>query len=216
MHGGKKFFGAAAFAAALTAGVTLMTVRTSGAHCDTMDGPVVHDARLALDQGELTPVLKWVRPDAEKEIRQAFQKTLVVRGQSPQAHELADTWFFETLVRVHRSGEGAPYTGVKPAGTPVDPGIAAADHAMESGSVDPLVRDLTAELSRALQERYARALSAQKNAGTGVEAGREYVEAYVQFMHFVERLHQTLSGAAEHGETGGDTELHGRTDTNAD
>ena len=45
------------------------------AHCDTMDGPVVKDAKAALEKGDVTPVLKWVAKDAEPEIR-ALRKDL--------------------------------------------------------------------------------------------------------------------------------------------
>ncbi|MDH3838545.1 MAG: DUF6448 family protein, partial [Desulfobacteraceae bacterium] len=108
------------------------------AHCDTLDGPVVQTARIALEKGDVKPLLKWVRADDEKEIRVAFQKTLAVRAKGAKAKELADMYFFETLVRIHRAGEGAPYTGLKP-GEAVDPAVALADKALESGSVDKLV-----------------------------------------------------------------------------
>ena len=83
----------------------------SAAHCDTMDGPVVAAARVALEKGDIAPVLKWVKPEREKEIRAAFARTLSVRAGGPEAKELADMYFFETLVRVHRAGEGAPLHG---------------------------------------------------------------------------------------------------------
>jgi hypothetical protein len=170
--------------------------RAALAHCDTVNGPVVTDAKTALDSGDLTPVLKWLKPDAEPEIRAAFDKTLVVRKGSPAARELADTWFFETLVRVHRAGEGAPYTGLKPAGTVVESGIEAADHALESGSIDPLVKDLTAAIDASVRKSFQRAADAVPEKDTSVQAGRKYVEAYVQFIHYVERLHQEVTGPA--------------------
>jgi len=101
------------------------------AHCDTLDGPVVETAKKALASGDVTPLLKWVSADDEKMIRTAFQKTLEVRKLGPQARNLADMYFFETLVRIHRAGEGAPYTGLKP-GTAVDPAVALADKGSES------------------------------------------------------------------------------------
>src|SRR5512134_1549988 len=97
-----------------------------GAHCDSVEGPVVQDARRALAQGDPTPVLKWVRPEHEAEIRDAFQQTLAVRGKGDDAQRLADRYFFETLVRIHRAGDGEAFTALKPA-RQVDPGIAAAD-----------------------------------------------------------------------------------------
>lgn len=170
------------------------------AHCDTLDGPVVTDARQALSSGDLTPVLKWVKPDVVPEIRAAFEKTIAVRKSSPAAQELADMWFFETLVRVHRAGEGAPYTGLKPVGTVVEPGIEEADHALETGAIDPLVKNLTAAFDTSIRERFERAYHASHQKDASVEAGREYVEAYVQFIHYIERLHNeaTAQASEEH------------------
>ena len=91
------------------------------AHCDGMDGPVVKAAQAALAKGDVNLVLIWVRKNDETEIRQAFERTVNVRKLSPEAKELADTYFFETLVRIHRAGEGAPYTGLKPAGRDLGP-----------------------------------------------------------------------------------------------
>ncbi|MGH8640573.1 MAG: DUF6448 family protein, partial [Burkholderiales bacterium] len=85
-------------------------------HCDTLDGPVVTLARKALETGNVNHVLPWVRPEDEPEIRRAFDHALAVRKLGCEARDLADRHFFETLVRVHRAAEGAPYTGLKPAG----------------------------------------------------------------------------------------------------
>jgi hypothetical protein len=103
-------------------------------------------------------------------------------------------------VRVHREGEGAPYTGLKPAGTAVDPGIAASDAALETGSVDPLVKLLSAEIDRGLRHRFAQAAEARKHATESVEMGRQYVAAYVEFMHYAERLLMVASTAGSHGQ----------------
>ena len=172
------------------------------AHCDTLDGPVVKTARAALEKGDVTPLLKWVRAENEEEIRQAFQQTLTVRGKGPEAKELADRYFFETLVRIHRAGEGAPYTGLKP-GEAVDPAVALADKALESGSVDELVEVLTKAMANGIRERFAHARDTLQHTDESVTAGREFVEAYVVFTHYVEGLHGLIkSGAAHHGEGG--------------
>ena len=76
------------------------------AHCDTLDGPVVKTAKTALEKGEVTPILKWVKKENETEIRDLFKKTLTVRSKGKEAQELADMYFLETLVRLHRAGEG--------------------------------------------------------------------------------------------------------------
>jgi hypothetical protein len=188
--------------AAAGAACLVLSPRPAHAHCDTLDGPVVRDARVALESKDVTPVLRWVRLDKEGEIREAFQHALTVRALGPDARTLADRFFFETLVRVHREGEGAPYTGLKPAGTAIDPGIAAADTALDTGSVDPLVKLLTGEVDRGLRQRYARAAAAHQHATESVEKGREYVAAYVEYVHYAERLLLSSTSPDSHAEPG--------------
>jgi hypothetical protein len=172
-------------------------------HCDTMDGPVITEAKIALEKGDVTPVLKWVLKDDEDEIKKAFEKTLGVRKLSPQAKDLADMYFFETLVRVHRAAEGAGYTGLKPAGQ-VEPVIAAADKAIEGGSLDDLTKEISALIISGMRQRFSRVLETKRHINESVEAGREYVEAYVEFVHYVERLHNDALGtAAPHAEAEG-------------
>lgn len=183
---------------AMVAGMALGSLAAQ-AHCDTLDGPVVTEARLALEKGDVTPVLKWVKPEAETEIREAFALTLNVRAKGPEAKELADRFFFETLVRVHREGEGAPYTGLKPAGE-IPPGIALADKALEKASVEDLQKTLKDHLTAGLKERFAEVVEAKKHAGESVEKGREFVEAYVVFIHYAEGLVEAIHGAGSHAE----------------
>jgi hypothetical protein len=169
----------------------------SGAHCDTLAGPVVKAAKIALEKGDITPVLKWVKKEQEKKIQAAFKKTLSVRTKGPEAKELADMYFFETLVRLHRTGEGASYTGLKPAGS-LDPVVAAADKALESGSADGLTKMVSNEVASGINKHFSHALEKKKYANESVEAGREFVEAYVMFVHYVERLYQDTQGLAGH------------------
>ena len=181
----------------LTALVSLMP-QVSRAHCDALDGPVVMDARKAISAGDVTPVLKWIAPEDEATIRDVFAKVLKVREASPEARELADRHFFETLVRVHRASEGAPYTGLKPAGTDPGPVVRAADAALDSGSVDTLVEKVTHHVAAGIRQRFTRAKETKAHKDQSVEAGREFVGAYVEFVHYVENLHKAVSAHGEH------------------
>ena len=183
-------------ASALILGFGLLAPAPASAHCDTLKGPVVASAKLALETGDVTPALKWVKKEHEAEIRAAFAHALKVRALGAEAKDLADNYFFETLVRVHRAGEGAPYTGLS-AQDP-EPAIAAADKALESGSVDELARMIAGDVATGIRQRFARAQETRKHADESVEAGREYVEAYVLFTHFVERLHLDAAGSVGH------------------
>ncbi len=200
---------AGAFWAAALLGAWLFTANVAWAHCDTLDGPVVTEAKAALEKGDVTPILKWVTKEHEEEIKAAFRKTLAVRAKGPEAKELADMYFFETLVRIHRAGEGAPYTGLKLAGQ-VEPTVAAADKAVETGNVNELAWKIGQAAEKGVKERFKRLMDAGKHKDESVEAGREYVEAYVVFVHYVEGLHNMIQeGGAHDHEKQGHQEGHG-------
>jgi len=198
--------GVLAAAAALIAAWTTVPVRVC-AHCDTLDGPVVKEARAALEKGDVAPLLKWVKKENEDEVREAFKKTRAVRALGPEAKDLSDRYFLETLVRIHRAGEGAPYTGLKPAGTQ-EPAVVAADSALEKGSVDGLITMVTKEASEGIHRLYGRALERKKHSGESVEAGREYVQAYVEYIHYVERLASDAAHAGAHHSRAEEGEAH--------
>ena len=166
------------------------------AHCDGMDGPVVKAAQEALAKGDVNLVLIWVRKNEEAEIRRAFEQTVNVRKLSSQARELADMYFFETLVRIHRAGEGAPYTGLKPAGRDLGPAIPAADQALKSGEIATLTNLLVEKMRTGLLDRFKKAMEAKSFMVQEVDAGREYIEAYVTYIHYVEGVHEAATNPA--------------------
>jgi hypothetical protein len=178
-------------AVAVGLGFFALTPAPALAHCDGLDGPVVTAARRALEMRNPALVLIWVQERDEPEIRKAFEQTLAVRALSAQARELADRFLFETLVRVHRAGEGAPFTGLKPAGRDLGPAIPAADEAVRIGSVEPVRRLVTAVIQERLREQFEKVRAAKTFAPEDVAAGRAYVKAYVEFIHFVELLYDS-------------------------
>ncbi len=168
------------------------------AHCDGMDGPVVKAAWKALETGNVNLVLIWVQKQDEESIKEAFEKTLAVRKLGKEAKELADMYFFETLVRIHRAGEGAAYTGLKPAGRDLGPAIPAADEAVESGSANVLMNLLTENIREGVLEHFKEVSERKKFDKNDVEKGREFVKAYVEFIHYVERIYEA-SKKPSHG-----------------
>lgn len=171
----------------------LLTVDAS-AHCDSMNGPVVRAAKKALETGDVRYALVWVQEQDIAQIRGAFEKAVAVRKLGREARELADQSFFETLVRIHRAAEGAPYTGLKGEDVQPEPGIAAAESALEKNSVAGLTDELTAALQRGLKESFDRVRKTDGAGVSDVEAGRKHVEAYVRYIHYVEGIHRALSG----------------------
>ncbi|HCV43781.1 MAG TPA: peptidoglycan-binding protein, partial [Bacteroidetes bacterium] len=69
-----------------------------------MNGPVIIDAQKALETGNVTHILKWVKKEQESEVVALFKKTISVRTKGADIREIADKYFFETVVRLHRAG----------------------------------------------------------------------------------------------------------------
>ena len=185
-----------ALGAALALVLLLGFPNAAFAHCDTLDGPVVSAARHALDSGNVNLVLIWVKPGDEGEIKIAFQKAREVRKLSPAARDMADAYFFETLVRVHRKGEGAPYTGLKPPGADFGPAVPAGDKALVTGDVAPVSKLLTDAGQAGLRKQFDNVLAKKNFDKDDVAAGRQYVEAYVAYIHYVERIYEAAVGPA--------------------
>lgn len=169
--------------------ITLALVRptTAAAHCDALDGPVVIAATEALRTGDFSIIAIWVKSRQERELQVAFRQTLAVRKLGEDARALSDRYFFETAVRLHREGEGEPYTGLKP--THRDPAIAAADRALVINTSDVLVEAIVARVRSNLRERFRDVTTRAVYRRGDVDAGRAYVARYTAFIHYVAALY---------------------------
>ncbi len=182
-------------------GVLLVLPQGAQAHCDALDGPVAAAARKALNTGNVNLILPYAPAEAEAEISAAFEQVRAVRAQGPAAQALADRYFIETVVRLHRAGEGAPYTGLKPAGQAFGPAIPAAETALASADVAPVMDVLTHAVTHGVHERFAHTqhtMEASKEPTTpeGVAAARARVRAELGFIGYVEGLYQATQGGA--------------------
>lgn len=161
-------------------------------HCDSLDGPVVTAARAALERGDVDAVLPYVHADGEAEVRDAFDLAVKARAVGGEAREVADRWFFETTVRVHRAGEGAAFTGLKPAGLDVGAAIPAAERALESGDASELTEVLCELLRTQVRQRLDDAMARKAHAGEGVDAARDYVTAMLGLQVWSHRVFRQL------------------------
>lgn len=186
------------FVAAAAITLAWISAGNALAHCDSLDGPVVTKAREALAKKDVTPVLPWVAEEDEGKIRQAFEMAIAVRERGGKERELADRFFFETLVRVHRAGEGAPFTGLKPAGLDRGAAILAADRSLETESPKAVLELIEQTVLEGIRTHYAAAVAKKEHAEESVEAGRDYVRAYVSYVHYVERLYHDASLSIAH------------------
>jgi len=166
------------------------------AHCDTMNGPLIKEAKEAFEKKDLSLAVKWVKKPDEKEIKKVFEDALKAAAAGAEAKAVAERYFLENLVRVHRQGEGASYTGIKPEGAPVDEAVVLGDKALETGSVDALANKLSEHMTHELHKRFEKAAELKGKASKSPEDGRKYVEAYVSYIHFVENIHTIIKGSA--------------------
>jgi hypothetical protein len=170
----------------LLVALLVLIPRRASAHCDTEDGPAVTDGRTALKTGNINHALKWILAEGEAELRRIFDKAIKVRALGGEAAELADRYFLENLVRIHRAGEGAPYDGIKPTGTVLDPKVVAADEAMDSGDLKPLLTLIPADKHSELRRRFDEARGLKQFDVNDLTAGRAYIAAYVSFYKYAE------------------------------
>jgi hypothetical protein len=178
----------------LLASSIFIFTNTASAHCDSYDGPVIKDAEKALEANNVNLVLKWVSKEQEKEITPLFQKTYELRDGDKEVYEIVKKHFFETLVRLHRETEGAPYTGLKPAGTTKQI-IKMTDKALDENSVDDFLQKLNNHIDNVVREKFNKVSELNKVKDNSVEKGREFVAAYVDYTHNVEAIHDVI----EHG-----------------
>lgn len=174
-------------------------------HCDAMDGPVVRAAKAALDAKDVNLVLPFVPKEGEAEVEDAFAKVVRMRAQTPEAREVGDRYFFETVVRIHRAGEGAPYTGLKPAGLGHGPVVPVAEKAIETGSPTELVNLLIGTVQAEVREKFDRVMHLKAWAKEGVDQAREYVEAMLGLQVYAHKLYQCAKAGPheahhQHGE----------------
>ena len=199
MHAMKSIMKKSMLGIVAAVGIMVMSPLTASAHCDTMEGPTVADGFKAMDTNNINYVLKWVQPKYEKEITEKFNLSMKVKDLSPNAKVLAEQYFFSELVRVHRAGENAPFDGLKPYGTPIYEKVKAADKSIEVGNLSPLEGLLEKEKMPELKERFERVMSLKNFDVNNVEAGREYIEAYVMFFKFAEGEEEHHGAVEGHG-----------------
>ncbi|TSC76047.1 MAG: hypothetical protein G01um101431_1065 [Parcubacteria group bacterium Gr01-1014_31] len=173
-------------------------------HCDTWDGPVIKAAKRAVAENNVAILLPYAPAEAEAELRAAFMKTMAARALGEAAREVAEQWLYETVVRLHRAGEGAPFSGLQPAGLSVGPVIPLAERAIETGDPQPLVDFLTAAVQEQLWNRFHHLEHLQEHAEKSTVEARQYTQAMLGFQVYSHQLYTCATDSVHgHGEGGG-------------
>jgi len=170
----------------------------AGAHCDAINGPVAAAAQEALSAGRFETVAIWVGEAQEEELREKFEQCSAVYKRDGDAKKLAERYFMEIAVRLHREAEGFSYTGLKPA-APLPPDVAAAEKSLEAGNVTIVTDLLASELRYKTEELFEEAIKARTHKDENIDAGRKWVNAYVRYVIYVHGLHKTIQTGPAHG-----------------
>ena len=161
-----------------------------------MDGPVVGAAREALEREDVDLILAYVYEEGEAELRAAFDLVRKVRSQGPEARELADRYFFETAVRLHRAGESAPYMGLKPAGLDVGPAVRMAERALDEGSPQSLIEFFLEEVQGEIVDRFEAMSRAKEHSADGLPQARAYVGEMLGLQVWAHKLLRAIKTGA--------------------
>lgn len=163
---------------------------------EALKGPVIKAGQRALETGDARPALIWVRSEDEDQIRQAFTDTMSARKSGMDARRVAETYFLETLVRLHVRSQGRPYNGINDI-QPENQVVLAADAALESGSEKALCAEMGQIVSNGITRRFNDTLIKRNHMENSVEAGREYVSAYLDYVRYLEAVSAAASGGSE-------------------
>ncbi len=184
--------------------VSNIEIEPARAHCDTIDGPVIMDAKKALETKNINLVLIWVQAGDEGEIKEDLIKPLEREIYHPGRRLLTVNYFlFKRLVRVHRAGEGAGYEGLRTSRTELNPAVQAADMAIKDGKIGPVITLLTSTMNEKVNEKFNNAYGKKNYDPNDVQAGREYVKAYVEYVHYIKWTYNTFHGPAGHHDAKG-------------
>ena len=161
-------------------------------YMDSMSGPLVKAAEKALEMENVKFVLPYVSSQDEEELKDAFEKTLLVRELSSDAAELADYWFFETAVRLHRKEENKSYTGIKSSGSDWGPILPKINQAIDSENPDELLNFLSNFIGEDLNGRFEEVISKKDYDPNDVEEAREYINSLSEFIKFTSKLYNYM------------------------
>ncbi|MFX1470697.1 MAG: DUF6448 family protein [Promethearchaeota archaeon] len=165
-----------------------------------MDGPVVMAAKNALSQKNINLILPWVPEEAEEELEVMFKRTLTIREKGEESAELADHWFFENTVRLHRMGEGKGFTGLKPAGLDWGPIVPKADKAIENEDPNEVIDFIKKTIEDKLREKFQKIIDQKNYDKNDVKKARKYVHAMLDFTLFSNHLYKFIIAGKSHGD----------------
>jgi hypothetical protein len=152
----------------------------AAAERDLADEIVAQAARDALRTGDFTPIVIWVQKPQEQALHAAFRQTQAVRVLNREARELADEYFVDVAVRLHREAERDLFDG---------PARRAATRALAEHDGE-IVVDVIVDRMRANLRARLRDVAQRRDFARGdVAGGRAYVASYTAFLRYAAALY---------------------------
>ena len=170
------------------------TALPAQAHCDSADGPVVTAAKEALAKNDVKLALPYVGSQYETDVAAAFDKAVAGGAAGGEAKAVAESYFAETTLRLHRATENAPYNGIQPAGQDYGPALPAAEKAIETGSTEELKKILNEAVSQQVDEQYRNVTAKNVEPDATVNDKRESIEAQFGFEKYALGLYESAMG----------------------
>ncbi|MDD1678839.1 MAG: DUF6448 family protein [Methanomicrobiales archaeon] len=158
--------------------------------------------RKALESGNVNYALIWIPEESEPELKAAFDRTFRARKEGREIQEIADDWFFETAIRLHRAGEGEPYTGLKPAGLDEGPVVPRAERAISAEDPADPIQFILHTVEEDLQNRFKHVMNTKKYDVNDVRAGRAFIQAYINFVVYAHHLYLSVTSGGGHKKGG--------------
>lgn len=158
-------------------------------------------AKEALVKQNVNLILPWVYLEGEKEVKDAFEKALKVFNEGNEdAKKLAEYWFFETVVRIHREGEGAAFAGLKPAGVDQGPIIPRVDKSIEAEDVSEVIKYIRSAVAEEISKHFKHVMHSKDYNIDDVPSARKYVNAYLHLTLYSHHLYHFIKNPVLHEE----------------
>ncbi len=111
------------------------------------------------------------------------------------AKEVADDWFFENTIRLHRAEKEHRTPGMKPAGLSEGPVVPRAEKAIETGDPKESIGFILKTVEDDLTHRFHHVMEKKKYDVNDVAAGREFIEAFIGWVVYSHHLYMSVTSA---------------------
>jgi hypothetical protein len=167
---------------------------------DITNGSVMDAAKMALDTGNVNYVLIWVPEASENKLKNLFAKTVCERRDRKDVQDIAFDWYFETVNRLHRAGEGTLYTCMNLAGLDERSVVPKVKRVIETGEAEEIIGFIPKTQEHDFRHRFRHVMEKKNYDVNNVVDGRAYVAAFTDFIVYLHHIYTSIPREAGHAE----------------